>query len=54
MQWGMATTHLDRHLLLLAIMVWGSLAAVIAFIGGRMIYRPGRSSRRRGGAAELR
>lgn len=54
MHWVMATTHLDRHLLLLAIMVWGSLAAVVAFIAGRMIYRPGRSSRRRGGRGEVR
>jgi len=50
----MTTSHPDRHLLLLAVMVWVFLLAVAAFIVGRMVHWPGRSRRRRGGTGEVR
>lgn len=46
----MALAHPDRQLVLLAVMVWVSLAVIVAIIVAFMIHRPARPWQRRGGS----
>jgi hypothetical protein len=46
----MATAQLDRHLLVLAVMVWASLAVVVAIVVGLMLDPPQRPGRPRSGS----
>jgi hypothetical protein len=46
----MVPGHPDRQLLLLGVMVWVSLAIIVAFIVRFMIHRPARGWRRRDGS----
>ncbi len=44
----MDPSHADRHLLLLAVLVWGSLAVIGVIIFRFMSHRSGQAPRRRG------
>jgi hypothetical protein len=50
----MASASLDRHLLILAVMVWGSLAVIVPIVFGFMTSWPTGSSRWRGGSGRSR